>query len=288
MTNYRVVTSFSDKIWRAYGKKTIASVYDHLPKDVDFLVYYNGAFEPAWEERMPNAKFIDMNKRADYQYYRQKYKLKTAPEGVPQGHLFRFNHLPFWNKVFAIRDAALHTSCETRLIWMDADLISPKEISKEDLDRWTDGADISTLVRTAPWNTWETGFIGFNFSRQNYSKVFSFIEDVYNTYLDGTIFDFNEWHDAYLFTVLFKKYRRKLTLKNLNMMMSSPHPFDTSVLPPQLFHMKGPRKVEGRLWDPSVANGVFKADFTGAINVKDEEIPRLTGAGNIIYKGEFR
>lgn len=279
MSTFTVITSFSDKLWQAYARKSFASVYDNLPEHVDVIVYYNGAFEQAWADRMPRAEFIDMNKEADYQYYRQKYKTRVAPEGVPPGHMFRFNHLPFWNKVFAINDAAW-TADEKYLIWIDADVISQAPITMEDLERWVEPNGVSTLVRSAPWNTWETGFLALDTTNRD---TLLFVKDVYDAYLSGTIFDFNEWHDAYLFTVMYKKYRTKLPLKNLNMQLSSAHPFDTSILPPQLFHMKGQRKIEGRLFDQKDMNGVFRADFVGPINVKDEGIYKLTDSGNIVY-----
>jgi len=276
MTKYHVVTSFSDKLWKNYASNTVPSVRKHLPKEVTMSAWYNGDYSSVWEEELPDVRFEDLNAVGDYQYFRQKYKRTKVPKVEP-GHQFRFNFLPFWNKVCALyQEIGKHT--EGYVVWVDADVVSIKEITMDDLERWTDGADVSTLVRGAPWNTWDTGFVALKVP-----EAIPLVKEVYDLYTSGRIFDHNEWHDAYLFTVAFKDFKDKLRLKNLNMMSSAAHPFDASTLPPQLAHLKGAeRKMKGFFMDPSKLNGIFKADFTGVKNVQDDPEIRLTDSGNIV------
>lgn len=275
MTKYHVVTSFSDKLWDRYAARTVPSIVANLPEDVGVTVWYNGEFNEVWRKAMPTVTFKDLNAVGDYQYFRQRYKLVQPPKVEP-GHAFRFNFLPFWNKVCALyQEVKAHSNAT--LIWIDADVVSQKKITMEDLDRWVGNADVSTLVRGEPWNTWDTGFLAVRLPH-----AYPLVKDVYDLYTSGRIFDQNEWHDAYLFTVVFKDYRDRLMLKNLNMMKAAAHPFDTSILPPQLMHLKGPeRKIKGIAMDPSKANGVFRADFTGVRGVQEDVVYVLTEGGEI-------
>lgn len=286
---YKVVTSFSDKLWQAYARKTVPSVLSHISKSIPVEVWYNGEFSEEWSKKLPTVSFVDMNRLGDYQYFRQAYKRRPMPENVPDGHKFRFNFLPFWNKVCAIRNAAKNfqeQNYKGYMVWLDADIYSSKPFSEKDLDKWINGCDVASLSRTEPWNTWESGFMAFNLDNP---EVLQFIEDVYQVYMSGQIFDMNEWHDAYLFTSFFKKYRHRLTHAELNMIPSAHHCFDSSVLLPQLAHLKGgQRKITGTLFDPQGFNAVLKADWIGAINVKDGPDIKITKAGNIVVDGVIR
>jgi len=281
VTKYHVVTSFSDKLWKSYAQHTVPSVYANLPEGVGLTVWYNGDYDPKWKEALPEAEFKDLNAVADYQYYRQKYKGVQAPEGVEEGHKFRFDHLPFWNKVCALykeaMDLFVHGADYEYLVWIDADVLSQKKIRIKDFDRWTNDADVATLVRGKPWNTWDTGFLAI---RWNALKL---VEEVFDLYMSGRIFDHNEWHDAYLFTVMYKRYKEDLRLKDLNMMSSSAHPFDSSILPPYLMHLKGPRKKTLEILDPRSLNGVFTSLYTGVINERKETVGTLKENGDIVH-----
>jgi len=279
MPKYTFVTSFSDKLWKAYASNTVPTVYRNLPDGIQFIVYFNGEFQEEWKLALPEAEFRDLNAMSDYQFFRQKYK-KTPLPNVEKGHQFRFNFLPFWNKVCALQDAMVKGGrgkiYEDYLIWLDADLFSAEEITEDDLERWIQGKDVASLTRSQPWNTWETGFLSFKMS----DLTKSFVDDVYKLYTSGRLFDHNEWHDAYLFTVVWKEYKTKLSHNELNLVPSYGHCFDTSILPPSLCHLKGgERKMTGKFFEHPKANAVLFADFTGVRNVKEDPVISVNSDG---------
>lgn len=277
MDKYTFVTSFSDKLWASYARITIPTVYGNLPEKYPFVIYFNGVFNLEWGNLFQRAEFRDLNKMGEYQFFRQKYKRVPSPK-VEEGHQFRFNFLPFWNKVCAIKHAMDNAKSEY-LIWLDADLYSNEKITEEDLQRWLNDCDVATLVRGNPWNTWETGFLAFRIT----PLTKAFVTEIYDLYMSGRIFDQNEWHDAYLFTVVWKKYKSFLSLHNLNLVPSHGHCFDTSILPPSLCHLKGgERKITGKYFEHPNINGVLLADWTGPIGVKEGSTYILTEKGHIV------
>lgn len=281
MTTYRIVTSFSDKLWTRYASQTVPTLNQNRPEDSDFHIWFNGDMVPEWKEKLTDVEFRDLNKLGDYQAFRKEFKFTPRPK-VEKGHEFRFNFLPFWNKVCALYHAMKEALEEDKpckyLLWFDADLFSSADISEERLESWIQNKDIASLTRSKPWNTWETGFIAFKVHEAN----LAFIKDVYNLYTSGMIFDFNEWHDAYLFTVLWKKHKKFLSHAELNLVPSYGHCFDSSILPPFLCHLKGgERKITGSYYEVPQVNAVLLSDYTGPINVKDPVVHVLKKNGQI-------
>lgn len=253
-----IVTSFNKAIWESHGKTCITSWLDHLVGDYTLKFYIDGPIP----NDLPVGKgievfFLDNDK--DYVKFLRDTANIQEPQGVPPEHQFRFQFRRFWPKVHAIYSAFQEVSdygVDGALLWLDADILMTQdlEVSKilADADNYK---EFCILDRGPPWGYMDSGYLLMNtkLSYDGQTWASQFINLLNNLYTSKTIFQFREWHDAYLMSQVLKMMfgeqgseAYKANVKSLSGLSSSLHPLEESWLRGHLTHLKGGRKNEIR------------------------------------------
>lgn len=214
MTNIAVAvaTTFPDNSWDIYAKKMLESFVANWPHEVPILVQtdtaelaeqINGIIRPhdGLKSGMEaeHAAFVERNKDKDHAYdYRKQavrfshkvFALKYALDSVNQARAANADDVPRY------------------LIWLDADVITTRKVSLEEIEKCLpqDGRAVSYMGRK-DWDHSECGWLAFDLLNGG-DKL---IEDMYTAYRLDNIFSLDQWHDSFVFDKTVKTYEYKTT-----------------------------------------------------------------------------
>lgn len=241
-----IVTSFNRTLWDRYAKDCFESWLKFFPKTgIKFKIWLDGEWPLLPFDSRINYNQLDVEEF--FLEYVHKYSNVRPPdvEKIPRNQIFRWNHVPFWCKVFALTQELVEAKPNSYVIWLDADVLLTDYVDpRKEWLPWVDDNKLSIvwLARGEPWNYGETGWMMFKASQD----TTDFAGDLRATYMTGAIFDYREWHDAFIISSLFKKYSAGVAIGTINNDPSALHPFTTSPLAPKLVHKKGLLKDENR------------------------------------------
>lgn len=253
MTNHIIVTSFNDKGFEQYGRVFLASYLKYWHQSVSLLVYYESECDRLDFNLHGRAEVISLNSIPTFASFIPKYENDPYATGKKQQHIdhlwksknrdegynFRYDAVKFSKKVFAVHDAVHRVPRDTKLYWIDADVVTLKTVPPDFLDKMLPVSyDISFLGR-AGYHT-ECGFVGYNVSSD---RTVCFVDTFCELYITGKVFSLAEWHDSFVFDQVRKKY----VLKEYDLpSRHKGHVWITSPLVRYMDHLKGGRKSLGR------------------------------------------
>jgi len=212
------VTTFPPWAWDVYAKQAIESFLEYWP--IPIVVYYESP-PPLSDRRVGMRPLDSIPERAEF-----------LEREVPEVKDYRYDAKRFCHKVFA----QLETLKEyEKVIWLDADVVTFREIPIRTLEMLLDGAAVTYLGR----NTYtETGFVGFNKSDPDFSE---FEKKYREMYTKGKILALPYHTDCHA----FDEARKGIAGKNLTPFGKGMQDvFNMSVLGQYAAHFKGPRKVQ--------------------------------------------
>lgn len=166
----------------------------------------------------------------------QDFMARHAGKDDPKDYrkmLTRWSH-----KVFAISEAVRHYGDAIDfLVWIDADVMTTKEVTHEDLMSWAPLVDAVSYLGRKDWSASETGFIMFNMV-DKHKEARKLIEEWQMMYVTDAICSLPEQTDAYAFDKVIANYG------SLNLTRDIPgrDVFDQSPLAGHMTHYKGNRK----------------------------------------------
>src|SRR5690348_9418873 len=141
-----------------------------------------------------------------------------------------------------------------KVFWMDADAVTVKHVPERFLDDCLPDDKFCCYLGRDGWYFTESGFIGFN---ANHPIAKRFMRDYVHTFIVGTIFTQQWWHDCIAFDAI-----RYMATKDgygdefVNLAAHLPHgtmhPHANSVIGQYMKHLKGGRKEEGDLREGDV------------------------------------
>lgn len=219
-----------------YAKSFLLSL-PRFPSSIKFKVYHHDGPLPAYAPKLDNVEYIDLGGMEDRKEFREKF---NGMDGTMSGQLaynWRTDALKFSNKVFAMLHASLDAS--GWLIWLDADTAVKNNIPDGWLEKFLDAdADIVTLERKAvPYS--ETSFLAINLDK---APARHLLADLGDTYMNGELFHYREWHDGFVFERLYRLHKmhglRGKSLYDGDKMEA----FDNSPLAEYMVHRKGEKK----------------------------------------------
>ncbi len=205
MNDIAVITTFPNYAWDIYAKQMIQSFVkfwpveipllialddDLLANDVQKLLRPNDAIAVGWMKE--HKAFVDRNKDKDS---KDDYRKQVV----------RFCHKVFAIKraLDAIEDARKNKEEAARyLIWMDADVITNKSITMDDLKLCLpkEGDTVAYLGRK-DWDHSECGWLAFDLEKGG-DKI---IERVVKSYTSDLLFHEPQWHDSWIWDRAIKK-----------------------------------------------------------------------------------
>ena len=246
---YVVVTTFNQDGYNQYAEKMLQTFANNWPKDIELIAYAENCQPTVTAE---NIKIIDQSVILDLE------KFKTRWHNVPKANgdisadpvrgkrkdaakSFKWDAVRFSHKVYSIFHAAKNTSADW-LIWMDADMVCHSPISLEFISSMCPiNSDLCFIGRIGKFS--ECGLYAVNLKTKSGQL---FLERFQNFYDQDVIFEFDEWHDSFV----FDKVRQSMQLKELDwskgIITGEGHPLINSDWGAYLDHLKGQRKQTGR------------------------------------------
>ena len=243
-----IVTSFNKAIWDGHGKPCVMSWLKHIKGDYNLHIYMDG--RPASDlPKADNIRYFFLDNFEDYTKFLRDTVNMGVPQGVPPEHQFRFQFRRFWPKVFSISEEIWESSFP-KILWLDADILFNKNFALTEFTQ-DHTKPFTILDRGEPWGYCDSGFMYLQERDEESTILADFATHLRNLYHTKTIFQFREWHDAYLITQLLKITFGKQTsdvykssVESLCGLSSSLHPLEDSPLKEYMVHLKGQRKSE--------------------------------------------
>jgi len=234
-----VITSCSLGGWNQYGQKCLQTILQHWPKEVAVHLVSEDKLplnEVKGSERVLVWNLLEHHTDAKAFYTRHKDN-KRAHGRARSGYNFREDAFKFSKKVFAI-DLVARYYMEGRLLWLDADTVTLKDIPLEFLEKLLpEEFDVGYLARRSYHS--ECGFIAYNMNR---IEARNFIRRFAELYTKDEVFSIKEWHDSWVFDWL----RTSQPIKSYPIPhTNNAHPFVYSDLGKYMDHLKGARKNLG-------------------------------------------
>ena len=233
MSTFSLVTSFRGDHWNIYAKDCIESFIQHWPKDTKLYAYYND-----WPERglqtydSDRVEFIDlMSVSTELCEFFKKFK---SPKDTPNWRtdVKRWAYKVYTEYEFFVKNPP---KCDVG-IWIDADTVTYNDIPKAKLEEWMPkDKDIAVLGREAV-NYIEAGFVMMQMTELN-KALFA---DLFGVWNSGEIYNYKEWHDAFVFTRIMNLHQAHgLQINNLSPHCADLNAFEASPLVRYMYHNKG-------------------------------------------------
>lgn len=185
-----VVTTFSEKCYRHFGRRFVDSFLNHDPRTK--LICYHES-QPSVGEFGDLLEWRNLDHDEDRKAFIAAHgsdPLKVGGPYDPNSQAIRFCH-----KVFAVTDAARRSDAEW-LVWMDADV---EMTATPDWGSVLPTSASLAFLSREPLYT-ECGFVGY---RLTDPKVRLMLEDMRLYYTSGEIFTRprSDWHDSRCFDI---------------------------------------------------------------------------------------
>lgn len=238
-----VCTGMWNQAYEIHGKEFLEKFDRHWPKDVSLLCYADkkfdvprGGWRNLWDvpgcfdfrERHKNSAMA--NGRLPMEGWR--------PKDHQRGYTYRHDAVK-WAPQAMIPRAALFEGDADILVWLDADVMTNKDVPDNWVDELLGDYDVAYLGRGRYHS--EIGFLAFRLpAAQECVISFSWF------YESDEVFKLPEWHSAYVFDHVRKRLERKTGLKTNNLTPSGyGHVWFQSPLAEYTDHLKGQRKHLG-------------------------------------------
>lgn len=243
-SNYSVIMTFPTKYWDVYGKYSVPSFDKYWPENIHAYVYVEGDQNLPYEssDRMHFLNF-DEYITGDKDFA-EKYKDKDIFDDKPDGDISKRQAVKFSKKVYA-QLAELNNPKTRYVIYLDADLMTLKDVPVELLDNLTTGEHYVAFPDRRRRNKFtETGMLIWDTEHSLHEQWCKMYESMYT---EGKIFSCPEWHDCYAFDVPTFELESKGLIKcaDLGYGSYSRHPLVNGPLGKYFDHLKGGRKFKG-------------------------------------------
>ena len=244
---YTLITTFHQAGMKQYGQRMIDTFEQHWPDDVDLVVYTENCSPTKTKS---NVRIVDLlanseNCRNFIERHQNNPRAHGRDATQDPRKQFKWDAVRFCYKVFAT-ELAEKTIDTDWLIWCDADTLTHTPVPKEFLPSISPINSMITYLGRGDRYHPECGWVGYNLRHPNARM---FIHEFVLQYTEDRLFDLPEYHDSYVWSTVWKRYRDQDRFHNLNPEPDTKgfagHPFINSALGQYLDHVKGKRKEEG-------------------------------------------
>lgn len=240
-----VVTGFSPKGHVLYGRQFLETFDALWPRDVDLMCYTEEPTEVPREglrslwDCVGAREFIDQyahDRRANGRMPDHRWK----PKDINHGYSYRWDAVKFCRQCFIPEAAAIELPDGEVMVWLDADVVTFKEVPPTLVEDLMGPAELCYLGRAASTHS-EIGFWAVRLS----PITRSFLAALAGVYRDRRVFEEKEWHSAYVFD-LVRTAAPAMRVRNLTP-NGNGHVWFQSPLSLYMDHLKGEqRKRMGR------------------------------------------
>ena len=233
MTKYAVITSVSQSYYDHCGKASIESFCAFWPDDITLYVYNEDMEKPKKKKRV---EYITWDKLVYYPDFARRTENK--------------NVVKFSKKAFSIIHALENIDCD-KLIWLDADTVSIREMTHQFLDMISPNDVLSShfgVNHNWPSDTdpnrnsfsCETGFFIVNKKHPMFKEMAARYKEYYFKDLG---YNLRRFYDGEVYGAVVAEMAAKgAKMLDLNPDPTSKTPMPRSVIAPYINHMKAGRK----------------------------------------------
>jgi len=250
-----VVTTFPLDYYNVCAREMLATFDANWPKDVDLFIALDKISKEDHDAIQADLNTVLASGRQFFianEWSPEKenfFKRNKDSLDLP----YRFHVCKFSHKVFAIYGVAEHCkqAGHDTLIWLDADVITHKPISHEELvEMLPIESPVSFLGRKdAPHS--ECSFMAFDLKKGGYELI----DKMHNYYVTDKVLELPGWTDCDVFD-----HTRNGLGRNLSQNISGWHVFPESPCGKYMEHRKGARKHNGGVKPNPVLNAPVNAD----------------------------
>jgi len=243
---FAVCTTIHEEGYNKYAKKNFELFVKHWPNNIKLYAFMEGEYDT-----IPGVQYYDLYKQSpDLKKFLEVNKGRKWWPKDREMKIYKRDWIKFCYKSFTMYEASKLIDTDY-LIWLDADIITKKDLPINILDALVDPTKFCTYLNresnrrnkkghSRKWLSSETGFIIFNL-KHHYSK--EFFETFIDYYRNGTMFDLHEVHDAYILDTALEKLVQQKKIINIKMTDGiKDFPLNETVLDEYLFHQMGRKK----------------------------------------------
>lgn len=201
--NIAVVTTFPSNSWDIYSKKMLQSFVQYWPSNIPLLVQLDDdQLLPFIDKLLRPQDGLCIGWEKDHADFVARNKDKDDPQD------YRRQPVRFCHKVFAIKramDAALKqkqadpSSAPRYLIWMDADVVTTRNVSLDDIRAsLPKKGDAVAYLGRKEWDHSECGWLAFDLDNGG-KRIIDQMEFVYVT---DAVISANQQHDSWIFDMV--------------------------------------------------------------------------------------
>ena len=242
---FSVVTTWGPQHWDHHAKRSVQSIIDQWPADVQKYFYPDDITQ---QISAPNTNyytltneqptFVDFKARASVD---EEVKQKM---GVAKNS-YEFDVVRFAHKVFSVIDAS--EKCTTdQLVWLDADTVTYKPIPIDWLNHIAPQDSFTTFIGRPKKGYSECGFVSYNIASPHAKEFFNRWRDYYEKDLYKNL---NAYTDCHTYDAVRTQMKQEGKIKDNDLndgrylgYRGSKHPFVNSELGDYMDHLKGDRK----------------------------------------------
>ena len=248
-----VFTTFHKKGYKDYGQRMIQSFDKNWPKEVELHVYCEDV-KP--KEKSNRIIYKDLHETCPgLVSFKERHKNNHLAHGKDlNGNLrhksFKYMAVRFSHKVYSMHHAISTIDADV-IMWLDADSFTFAKIPIEFLQGLIDENILCTYIgrpgnkgsKAKKWS--ECGFMAYN---KNHLETLNFHNTFKRMYDTDVIFNWQEWHDSWLFDRVREKFENEgVKNRDLNLVGNKRHPFVNTILGEYIDHLKGDtRKARGK------------------------------------------
>lgn len=199
-----VCTTFPNNSFDVYSRKMLQSFAQYWPSEIPLLIAVDDdLLFPDIQKIVRPQDAIAIGWTPEHAAFVERNKSKDKADN------YRFQVTRFCHKIFALEralDAAIAqkksgAQAPRYLIWMDADVITEKQVEFSDIQKCLPkpGDAVATMGRK-DWPHSECGWMAFDLENGGGGVI----RRLYDAYVSDEILEQQEWHDSWMFDVIIK------------------------------------------------------------------------------------
>jgi len=205
------VTSFNEELLKNLGHLFFKSVEEQWEPNFKVTGYYHDC--PIKSYSLPNSfvEYKELKNIKDYENFKKENKVHDGTENGQIPYNLKLDALKWCHKVFALTEHAFqlkeNNSNPGWLIWIDVDCYANKRMVIQDvinmLPEHIEVAYAGKKDNQDNHDIIDTHFMAFNLNTQ---ASVDLLKDLRKTYMNGELYQYREWHDAFITERLLKIY----------------------------------------------------------------------------------
>ena len=207
MNKYNFITSFNETIYKNIGHHFIKSVSNYFEPSLKLKCFYHDCNIGSYNLTKDNVLYESIDTIKEYKTFKDMHSIHDGTEGGQIPYNIKLDAKRNSHKVFALTKYAEAVYKKGWLIWIDADSYVNKRLTEADLDKMLP-QDVHIAYRGL--RNYEDGtqgidssFMAFNL---NHQATFDLLMDLKKAYVTGEVFQYREWHDAFITERLMNIY----------------------------------------------------------------------------------